>query len=163
MSTLKPDITVAAVAARGGRFLMVEERIRGRLVLSQPAGHLEDRETLLAAVSREAREETGWAFEPQALLGIYQWRNPNSGVTTLRFAFRGEVFDHRPEQALDHPVVAIHWLTCDELRQQESRLRSPLVLRCVEDWLAGQSLPLTAVAAIDLDAAARLQAVNVGG
>src|ERR1700686_411100 len=86
----KPDVTVAAVIERSGRFLLVEERIRGRLVLNQPAGHLEDGEELLDAVIRETLEETAWQFTPEGLLGIYQWRSPR-GHTTLRFAFTGSV------------------------------------------------------------------------
>ncbi len=160
MPSLKPDITVAALVELAGRFLVVEEHIRGRLMLNQPAGHVEDRESLLAAVIRETREETAWLFEPQSLLGVYHWRNPDNGVTTLRFAFRGQVSDHRPQQQLDHPVVRTLWLTPAELKSRENSLRSPLVLRCVDDWLAGKSLPLGAVADLDLETARRLQAVE---
>lgn len=161
MPALKSDITVAAIVAVAGRFLLVQERIRGRLVLNQPAGHVEDRESLLAAVIRETREETAWRFEPQSLLGIYHWRNPDTSVTTLRFAFSGQVADHRPQQALDHPVVRTLWLTPAELRARANSLRSPLVLRCVDDWLAGKSLPLDTVADLDLETARRLRAVEV--
>ena len=161
MPPLKSAITVAAVVEFAGRFLVVEERIRGRLVLNQPAGHVEDRESLLAAVVREAREETAWLFEPQSLLGVYHWRNADNGVTTLRFAFRGPVSDHRPQQPLDHPVVRTLWLTRAQLKSRDNSLRSPLVLRCVDDWLAGKSLPLDAVAELDLESARRMQAVEV--
>src|SRR5882672_10221362 len=95
-----PEVTVAAIVEREGRFLMVEERIRGRLVLNQPAGHLEDRETLLEAVVRETREETAWRLTPQALVGTYLWRSPDER-TFLRFAFCGVVDDHRPTEPLD--------------------------------------------------------------
>jgi 8-oxo-dGTP pyrophosphatase MutT (NUDIX family) len=160
MPSLKTDVTVAAMVELAGRFLVVEERIRGRLVINQPAGHVEDRESLLAAVIRETREETAWLFEPQSLLGVYHWRNPDNGVTTLRFAFRGQVTDHRPQQALDHPVVRTLWLTPAELQARANSLRSPLVLRCVDDWLAGKSLPLNTVADLDLETARHLQAVE---
>src|SRR3954469_19182727 len=100
----KPEITVAAVTEDDGRFLVVEERINDKLVLNQPAGHVEHGETLLEAVIREAREETAWHFEPRALLGAYLWRNPRNGRHTLRFAFTGTVSDHKPEQPLDSPV-----------------------------------------------------------
>src|SRR5262245_4672364 len=96
-----PDVTVAAVVVRDDRFLVVEERIQGRLVLNQPAGHLEDRETLLDAAVREVREETAWLFEPQALVGTYLWRNPGTGRSFLRFAFCGDVDDHHAQQPLD--------------------------------------------------------------
>jgi 8-oxo-dGTP pyrophosphatase MutT (NUDIX family) len=132
---LKPDVTVAAVTEEGGRFLVVEERINHRLVFNQPAGHVEIGETLLEAVIREVREETAWLFEPVAMLSAYLWRNPANGRSTLRFAFTGTVSDHRASQPLDRGIVTTHWLTREELTQRETRLRSPLVLRCVDDYL----------------------------
>jgi 8-oxo-dGTP pyrophosphatase MutT (NUDIX family) len=143
----KPDATVAAVIERDGRFLLVEERIRGRLVFNQPAGHLEDRESLLAAVIREVQEESAWVFEPQWLLGVYLWRSPR-GHTTLRFAFSGVIRDFDPTRTLDLPIVATHWLTRADIEARRERLRSPLVLRCIEDYLSGTRLPLAAIAAI---------------
>lgn len=140
----KPDVTVAALVEREGRFLLVEERIRGRLVLNQPAGHLEDGETLVEAVVRETLEETAWHFAPEHLLGVYQWRSPR-GRSTLRFAFRGSVSGHEPDRPLDSPVVATHWLSRDEILGRAARLRSPLVLRCIEDYERGVRLPLTAL------------------
>jgi 8-oxo-dGTP pyrophosphatase MutT (NUDIX family) len=158
---LKPEVTVAAVAEENGRFLCVEERIRSRLVFNQPAGHVEDGETLLEALVREVREETAWAFEPESLLGIYLWRNPTSGRATLRFAFTGTVNNHDPVQPLDRGIVRTHWLTHAELREREPRLRSPLVLRCVDDYLTGRRLPLDAVACLDLQTAVRVRAVSL--
>lgn len=142
----KPDVTVAAVIERSGRFLLVEERIRGRLVLNQPAGHLEDGEGLLDAVVRETLEETAWRFTPESLLGIYHWRSPR-GHTTLRFAFTGSVQDYDAQRPLDPPIVTTHWLAREEIAQRSSRLRTPLVLRCIEDYLAGRRLPLEALTA----------------
>jgi 8-oxo-dGTP pyrophosphatase MutT (NUDIX family) len=144
----KPDVTVAAVVERDGRFLLVEELIRGRRVFNQPAGHLEDGESLLHAVIRETAEETAWRFSPQWLVGTYLWRNPRTGHSTLRFAFSGEVDAHAPERPLDPPIIAVHWLAHGEILKRRTRLRSPLVLRCVEDYLAGQRVALTAVEAI---------------
>ena len=149
-----PDVTVAAVAETAGRFLVVEERINRQLVLNQPAGHVERGETLLAAVAREAREETAWRFQPQALVGVYLWRNPASGRSILRFAFTGPVTHHDAAQRLDRGIVRTHWLTRGDLQERESRLRSPLVLRCVDDYLAGRRQPLDAVAQLDLSTAA---------
>jgi 8-oxo-dGTP pyrophosphatase MutT (NUDIX family) len=140
----KPDLTVAAIVEREGRFLLVEERIRGRRVFNQPAGHVEDRETLLAAVARETLEETAWHFTPEHLLGIYLWRAPVSGHSTLRLAFIGSVTDHDPIRTLDPPVLATHWLTREEILSRGSALRSPLVMRCIEDYLSGRRLPLDA-------------------
>jgi 8-oxo-dGTP pyrophosphatase MutT (NUDIX family) len=148
-----PAITVAAVAEADGRFLLVEEIIDHRRVFNQPAGHLEPGETLLEAVIREAREETAWRFAPEALVGVYLWRSPDSGRAFLRFAFRGCVSDHDPAQPLDAGIVGTHWLSHHELKGQEPRLRSPLVLRCVEDYLAGHRLPLETVANLDLNTA----------
>ncbi|HUN25812.1 MAG TPA: NUDIX hydrolase [Steroidobacteraceae bacterium] len=146
---LNPAVTVAALAERDGRFLVVEERIDGRIVLNQPAGHLEDGETLLQAVAREAREETAWRFTPRALLGVYLWHHPDSGHSVMRFAFTGIVSDHDPLQPLDQGILATHWLTRRELIERSQRLRSPLVLRCVDDYLAGHRHPLETVALID--------------
>ena len=154
--TLKPDVTVAAVAETAGRFLLVEERINHRRVFNQPAGHVERGETLLAAVVREAREETAWRFQPQALIGVYLWRNPESGRAILRFAFAGAVSCHDAAQRLDHGIVRTHWLTTAELEQRQERLRSPLVLRCVHDYLSGLRHALARVADLDLQSAISL-------
>jgi 8-oxo-dGTP pyrophosphatase MutT (NUDIX family) len=154
-----PEVTVAAVVERDARFLLVEERISGRLVLNQPAGHLEDRETLLDAVIRETREETAWRFAPSALVGTYLWRSPDAGRTFLRFAFCGTVDDFREGQALDVGIVRTVWLTHEHLLAQQARLRSPLVLRCIDDYLLGRRQPLDSVAALDLETAPRVHAV----
>src|SRR4029077_8491385 len=138
----RPDVTVAAIAETDGRFLVVEERINHRLVFNQPAGHVEHGETLLAAVVREVREETAWRFETMALLGVYLWRNPANGPPPLRFAFTGAVADHDAAHKLDRGIVRAHWLSPGELEAREAQLRSPLVLRCVRDYLAGQRRPL---------------------
>lgn len=156
-----PDITVAAVTETDGRFLVVEERINRRLVFNQPAGHVEQGETLLKAVVREVREETAWGFQPQALLGVYLWRNPASGRSTMRFAFTGTVTDHDAAQPLDRGIVSTHWLSREDLRQREPRLRSPLVLRCIEDYLGGVRLGLDGVAELDLHSAPNIEAVSV--
>ena len=153
-----PDVTVAAVTETAGRFLVVEERINHRLVFNQPAGHVEHGETLFAAVVREVREETAWRFEPQALLGVYLWRNPANGRRTLRFAFTGAVADHDAGQKLDHGIVGTHWLSPLELEARAPQLRSPLVLRCVHDYLAGQRLALEPLAGLDLRAASSASA-----
>jgi 8-oxo-dGTP pyrophosphatase MutT (NUDIX family) len=141
MSAWKPSVTVAAVIERGGKFLLIQERISGRLVLNQPAGHLDPGESLAAACRREAMEETAHHFEPTALVGIYRWRDPRKDFTFLRFAFRGNVgaAENRP---LDKEIVAVHWLTPAEIKQRHAEHRSPLVQKCVDDFLAGNSFPL---------------------
>jgi len=158
---LTPEVTVAAVTEQDGRFLVVEERISHRLVFNQPAGHVEHGETLLDAVVRETREETAWKFDPRALIGAYLWRNPRTGRSTLRFAFTGVVLDHDAAQPLDRGIVTTHWLTRVELVQREQRLRSPLVLRCIDDYLTGRRLPLDAVACLDLETATSVRAVSL--
>ncbi len=150
----RPDVTVAAVVEIDGRFLVVEERANRRLLFNQPAGHVERGETLLAAVVREAREETAWRFEPHSLLGVYLWRNPANGRDFLRFAFTGGVTDHDSAQPLDRGIIATHWLTRSELEARQRRLRSPLVLRCVHDYLTGQRRALDGIAQLDLEGAA---------
>jgi 8-oxo-dGTP pyrophosphatase MutT (NUDIX family) len=156
---LNPEVTVAAVVMRDGRFLLVEERIQGRLVLNQPAGHLEDRETLIEAAVREAREETAWRFHPEALVGTYLWRNPANGRSFLRFAFCGDVADHQPQQPLDTGIVRALWLSPAELEAQPARLRSPLVMRCIEDFLQGRRQPLDSVSELDLETSLSFPAV----
>jgi 8-oxo-dGTP pyrophosphatase MutT (NUDIX family) len=149
-----PAITVAAVAqAADGCFLIVEERISGRLYFNQPAGHVEPGETLLAAVAREAHEETAWRFAPEGLLGVYLWRNPDTGRSSLRFAFCGQVSDHDPKAALDTAIVRTHWLMREELLAPHRQLRSPSVLRCIDDYLAGVRHPLATVARLDYSTA----------
>lgn len=156
----RPEVTVAAVVARGGRFLLIEESINGTLQLNQPAGHVEEGETLLDAVVRETLEESAWRFTPQHLLGVYQWRNP-AGRSFLRFAFTGTVSDHDATRPLDKGIVRSLWLRRDELLVRASQLRSPMVLRCVEDFLRGVRLPLDSVACLDLESAVRARAVSV--
>ena len=156
-----PDVTVAALAERQGRFLLVEERIARRLVFNQPAGHVERGETLLQAVARETREETAWQFTSEAFLGAYLWRHPGTGRASLRFAFIGSVTNHDALQPLDHGILRTHWLTRAQILEQQARLRSPLVLRCIDDYLAGQRSALAAVGHLDMEAARDIPAVEV--
>ncbi len=139
--TLKPDVTVAAVVERAGRFLIVQERAARRVVLNQPAGHLEDGESLVQAVIRETLEETGYPFEPQAVTGLYLWRGP-ADRTFLRVAFAGTVGDRANGVPLDRAIIRTAWITRDQLHQREGELRSPLVLRCIDDYLRGARYPL---------------------
>jgi 8-oxo-dGTP pyrophosphatase MutT (NUDIX family) len=140
----RPDVTVAVIVPRDGRLLLVEERVRGRLVLNQPAGHLEAGESLAAAACRETREETGWDIELTALVGLYRWAAPD-GSEYVRVAFAGAPLRHHADQPLDAGIERALWLTPGELRAANARCRSPLVLAVVEDWLAGTRLPLSAV------------------
>ncbi len=141
----KPSVTVAAIIERNGRWLLVEEQTPEGLKLNNPAGHLDPGESLLQAVARECLEETACVFTPLALLGVYQSRfrrparaeHPAEDVSYLRFAYAGTVGEPEPGRALDQPIVRTLWLTTDEVRASVARHRSPLVLQCVEDHLAG--------------------------
>ena len=159
--TWRPDLTVASIVQRDDRFLIVEERISERLVFNQPAGHVEDGESIIAATIRETLEETAWHFVPRHLLGVYLWRNPNTGRSFLRVALSGDVDGHDPQRRLDRGIVAAHWMTREQLLAQSARLRSPLVLRCVEDFLTGRRLPLDAVACLDIKGATQVRAVSL--
>ena len=138
----KPNVTVAAVIHRDGKFLLVEEETEAGLAFNQPAGHLEEGESLVHAVAREALEETAYHFRPTHLVGVYQWRHPTKELTYLRFAFAGDLYGWEPERPLDEGIVAARWLTLDQIRASQARHRSPLILRCCEDYLAGQRFPL---------------------
>lgn len=141
----RPHVTVATVVPRDGRFLLVEESVRGRLVLNQPAGHLESGESLLAAAVRETREETGWTVELDCLIGVQQWTSPASGRQFVRFSFAAHALEHDAAQPLDAGIVRALWLDRDAIAAQADRLRSPLVLASIDDWLAGRRLPLEAL------------------
>ncbi len=143
MSTIwKPNVTVAAVVEWEGRFLLVEEETDSGIRFNQPAGHLDCNESLIAACRRETLEETAWEFDPQALLGVYQLPVAGSGLTYLRFAFCGELGRHQVDRPLDQGILRAVWLTPDEILACRNRHRSPLVLQCIEDYLAGRRFPL---------------------
>ena len=142
MSAWRPSVTVAAVIERGGRFLLVEEVANGRRVLNQPAGHLDPGESLVQAVSREVLEETAHRFTPTALVGIYRWLYEPEEVTFLRFCFLGDLNGEEKGRSLDKEIVALHWLTPDEVKGKKESHRSPLVQQCVDDYLSGRRFPL---------------------
>jgi 8-oxo-dGTP pyrophosphatase MutT (NUDIX family) len=145
----KPHVTVAAIAERDGRYLIVEEEIHGKRVFNNPAGHLDPGESLIDAVRRETLEETGWDFEPDAVSGIYLWKNPELDATFLRVAFHGRCLKHHPERRLDHGIVAAHWLSRAELAGGHYPLRTPMVLDCIDDVLAGKRFPLEMLRHLD--------------
>jgi 8-oxo-dGTP pyrophosphatase MutT (NUDIX family) len=138
----KPNVTVAAIIERDGHFLLVEEETEDGVRLNQPAGHLDQGESLEAACSREALEETAWNFRPTTLVGVYQWPRPAGDITYLRFAFAGELGAHHPGRPLDDGILRAVWMTPDEIRACGARHRSPLVWQCIADWLAGRRYPL---------------------
>ena len=135
--TWHPHITVATIVEDNGCFLFVEELKNGKLVLNQPAGHLEPNETLREAAIRETLEETGWDVELTGVVGIYLYTAPSNGVTYQRVCFTGKTVRHHPERALDTGIVGAPWLTREQLVSQPDRWRSELVLQCIDDYLKG--------------------------
>ena len=143
--TWHPHITVATIVEADGRFLMVEESKGGRLVLNQPAGHLEPNETLRQAALRETLEETGWTVELSGVVGIYLYTAPSNGVTYQRVCFAATPLTHDPQRTLDEGITGALWMTRDELVAQPERWRNELILRCIDDYLAGQPFDLAVV------------------
>ena len=151
----KPSVTVAAVIEQSGRFLLVEEHTPEGLRLNNPAGHLDPGESPVAACARETLEETAYQFTPQALVGVYlaRFQRPQSGlaasdaqdITYLRFAFCGSLGAWDAQRTLDTGIVRTLWLSADEVRASASRLRSPLVLQCMEDYLGGQRFDMAVI------------------
>jgi len=140
--TWKPHATVAAIIERDNHFLMVEENSDGKIVFNQPAGHLEPEESFIQAVIRETREETGWRLQPEAITGLYRWQHPVLKRTYTRVAFSGQCDDHQPDQPLDEGIIRAVWMTRKELLEQPEKLRSPMVIRCIDDYLAGHRYPI---------------------
>jgi len=138
-----PHSTVATIVEKENRFLLVEEMINGdQKVLNQPAGHVENGETLFQAALRETEEETGWSVELNSLLGLYVYRVPELDLTFHRVTFIANALSHNPDLELDEGILQAIWMTRDEVEQNKHRLRSHLVLDCIDDYLAGKRYPL---------------------
>jgi 8-oxo-dGTP pyrophosphatase MutT (NUDIX family) len=137
----RPAVTVASVVEHDGRFLLVQEETRFGLRLNQPAGHLEPGESLPAGAVRETLEESGWHVEPVALIGIYRWEAVDTGATFVRFSFAAVPRVHDASRPLDVGIHRALWLTYDEIVARRAEHRSPLVLRCLDDYRAGHRLP----------------------
>ena len=138
----KPNVTVAAMIEREGRFLLVEEETDDGIRFNQPAGHLDEGESLINACAREALEETAWHFTPTALVGVYQWPRPAGDITYLRFAFAGDLGEFEAGRELDAGILRAVWMTPTEIEATRERHRSPLIQQCVQDWLAERRFPL---------------------
>ncbi|MDY0248757.1 MAG: NUDIX hydrolase [Pseudomonas sp.] len=137
-----PHVTVATVIEKDGRFLFVKEHAEERIVLNQPAGHLEMDESLIQAAIRETLEETGWDIDISHLLGIYLYTAPSNNITYQRVCFVGQALQQRDNYTLDDGIIAPVWLTRDEFIAQQALWRSPMVLRCIDDYLSGARFSL---------------------
>ncbi len=138
----KPNVTVAAIVERDQKFLLVEENADNHIVFNQPAGHLEKDESLIGAVKREVLEETAWEFIPRAIVGFYMYPDQHSDITYLRLCFSGTCDNHHPEQALDDGIIQAVWLNREEIKENEDKMRSPMVTQCIDDYLSGKKYPL---------------------
>ncbi len=146
----KPNTTVAALIERDGKFLLVEERINGELKLNQPAGHVEQNESIEAACVREGLEETGHHIRPTALVGIYYWTPPERPhMSYLRFAFAAETLGEEAGYQLDKDIERPVWLSYEEIVARRAQHRSPLLLGCIDDYLAGKRYPLEVIQDFD--------------
>jgi len=139
--TWTPHATVATIVEQNGRYLLVEEVVAGHTVLNQPAGHIEENESILAAALRETLEETGWRVELTGLIGIYNYQADN-GVTYYRFSFAARALEQVTDAVLDDGIIGPVWLSLEELEARREQWRSPLVKRCIEDFAAGKRYPL---------------------
>lgn len=137
-----PHVTVATIVEENGRFLLVEEVVDGQRCFNQPAGHWDPGETLLDAVVRETLEETGYAFHPEYLTGVYHWEYPEKNLTYLRFAFGGRLGPRDSNRTLDEGIIGPVWLTPEEVTARQEEMRSVMVQRCMADYQAGQRYPL---------------------
>ena len=146
-SIWRPDVTVATIVPRDGKYLLVEEIVRGELVLNQPAGHLEANESLHDAARRETLEETGWTVELDGLVAVYQWSNGDD-AHFVRFTFAARALSRDETRQLDDGIVRACWLDRNEIAARQSQLRSPMVLRGIDDYVAGRRFPLDTIVAI---------------
>lgn len=138
-----PHVTVATVVEKEGKFLLVEELINNQRVLNQPAGHVEALETLADAATRETLEESGWTVKPISVLGLYTYTPSCRSKTFYRITFIAQAIAFDPDFQLDRDIIRTHWLSLEEIKLQHRQLRSPIVLKCVEDYCNGQQFPLS--------------------
>ncbi len=139
----KPHLTVAAVIEKNNQFLLVEENTANGIAYNQPAGHLEQGEDIIAAVKREVNEETAWHFEPDHIVAIQLWRKNINFPSFVRVCFAGYVHSFNADQALDDDIISTHWLTRSEIFAKKSCLRSPLVLKSIDSYLAKELYSLS--------------------
>jgi|TARA_R110002096_G_scaffold168798_4_gene340035 8-oxo-dGTP pyrophosphatase MutT (NUDIX family) len=141
----KPNVTVASIVELDGKFLMVEEESPSGPVLNQPAGHLEPNEGMRDAVIRETLEETGYQFTPRSVVGSYLWHNADNETTYFRTTFFGTVEKEPIHISLDDGIIRALWMSHDEIKADQARLRSPIILESIRDYQNGSSYPLDVV------------------
>ncbi len=134
-----PHVTVATVVSREEQFLCVKEHSRKGEVINQPAGHWEKGETLIEAAQRETLEETGWHVSISHLISVYQWQHPEKDETFLRFCFAANCLEHEPTRELDPAIISVCWLSYKQLLDARPAWRSPMVLRCIDDFISGRN------------------------
>jgi 8-oxo-dGTP pyrophosphatase MutT (NUDIX family) len=144
-------LTVAAVIEKQNRFLFVEELVGGMEVINQPAGHVEKDEALREAIVREMLEETAWHFDPTAIIGVYLWTHPTSDERFLRIVFTGRIDQHDATRPLDEGILRTLWLSRDALLERFDQLRSPMVLRAIDDYTAGFRFAVNMFQQINVD------------
>lgn len=144
--TWTPHATVAVVVERDGRYLLVKELSHGEIVYNQPAGHIEEGESILDAATRETLEESGWEVDLKSIIGLYTYKAPSNGVTYYRICFEAKAIK-KVTNTLDQDILSEHWLSYDEIRSLENQnlLRSPLVKTCIDDFKSNQRYPLTMI------------------
>ena len=138
---LSTDLTVGTLVEKDDRFLTIEERVSGAMVITQPGGHIEAGETPEAAAARETLEESGCRVDVAELVGVYLWVHPQTYRQHLRIMFFAKLLEQNPDHPLDDGVAAVHWFSLDELKSRQRSLRTPVVTRCVEDYLCGRRRP----------------------
>jgi phosphatase NudJ len=143
---LPTDLTVAAIVEHDGKFLIIEERSSGRVVITQPGGHIEQGESPEQAVVREVLEESACPVRVLGLLGVYLWIHPQTRQQFLKVNYEAELVSHDPKRGLDTGIQAVHWYSRAEIKQREKDIRTPVVLRCIEDYIAGRRQPKSLLA-----------------
>lgn len=138
---LPTDLTVSAIVEKDGKFLIVEERASGIVVINQPGGHIEAGETPEQATEREALEESGCTISVNGLLGVYLWIHPQTRQNILRISYTAELIEADPHRKLDECVRAVHWYSLSDVKRRQKDMRTPMVLRSIEDYLAGHRQP----------------------
>lgn len=147
-----PHLTVATIIESNGKFLMVKEISDGKIVFNQPAGHLDEDETLIQAAIRETLEETAWHVCINELVGFYLYTSPHNKTTYFRVLFAATALSHDKDRTLDDGILEAPWLTLKQVKEHSEMLRSPMVLQCIEDYQSGKRLPLDCISHLPVEA-----------